>query len=37
MTTVAPATGTLTATGTKPGAWQHRHLIDVDVLTWLEI
>ena len=37
MTTVAPATGTLTATGAKPGAWRHRHLIDVDVLTWPEI
>ena len=37
MTIVAPSTGTLTATGTKPGAWHHRHLIDVDVLTWPEI
>jgi len=37
MTTEAPATGTLTATGAKPGDWHHRHLIDVDVLTWPEI
>ena len=34
MTTVAPAAS---GAGTDAVAWHHRHLIDVDVLTWPEI